>query len=209
MPSEDPADEKLTAKERQFVREYLKDLNQTQAAIRAGFHGPHVRTIASRLVAKVNVAAAIEIAMARRAERTRVTIDRVILELARVAFADMADFATWGPKGVRLYPKSKLSIEDTAAIAEVGETINKFGRVQRIKLHDKKTAWEMLARHLGMNKEKTIAEFLAIFARTDPAGAAALGRYFQALEQGSIDGSGTGSFAADEPTATGTATGTG
>jgi phage terminase small subunit len=53
------AEKPLNAREERFVAEYMIDCNQTQAAIRAGFSVKSARQIASRLMTKANVQAAI------------------------------------------------------------------------------------------------------------------------------------------------------
>jgi phage terminase small subunit len=60
----------LTPKQDMFVREYLIDLNATQAAIRAGYSAKTADVQASRLLGNVQVAAAVQAAMDKRAEET-------------------------------------------------------------------------------------------------------------------------------------------
>lgn len=74
----------MTPKQRRFVEEFLIDLNASAAARRAGY----AEGSAWRVVRRPAVAAAIAEAQAARAERTRVTADKVVTELAKVAFGD-------------------------------------------------------------------------------------------------------------------------
>lgn len=60
----------LTPKQDMFVREYLIDLNATQAAIRAGYSAKTANEQGARLLAHVSVKAAIQAAMDKRAEET-------------------------------------------------------------------------------------------------------------------------------------------
>jgi phage terminase small subunit len=69
---------KLTAKQRRFVDEYLVDLNATKAAIRAGYSHRTARSIGEENLTKPDIAKALDVAMAQRAERTRITADDVI-----------------------------------------------------------------------------------------------------------------------------------
>lgn len=69
---------KLTLKQERFVAEYLKDLNATQAAIRAGYSERSAASIGDENLRKPEVAAAVENAMAKRAERTALTQEEVI-----------------------------------------------------------------------------------------------------------------------------------
>lgn len=74
----------LTAKEAAFVREYLIDLNATQAAIRAQYSAKTAGNIAEQVIKRPHVAAAIQKAMNQRAERTEITADVVLQGVARV-----------------------------------------------------------------------------------------------------------------------------
>lgn len=78
------AERKLTPKQEAFVREYLIDLNGTQAAIRAGYSTATANEQASRLLANVNIATEVQKAMDRRAERTEITADFVLEGIKRV-----------------------------------------------------------------------------------------------------------------------------
>lgn len=74
----------LTARQKQFVAEYLIDLNATQAAIRAGYSEKTAREQASRLLSKVNIQQAISVEMEKRGKRTELTADEVIADLREV-----------------------------------------------------------------------------------------------------------------------------
>ena len=89
----------LNDRQSRFVAEYLVDLNATQAAIRAGYSAATANQIGARLLVNVKVAAAIAEAQAARSRRTEVTQDRVVLELARVAFGDPRRVMSWGRAG--------------------------------------------------------------------------------------------------------------
>ena len=69
---------KLTAKQKCFVAEYLIDLNAKQAAIRAGYSEKTARFIGAENLTKPNIAAAVAAAQAKRSERTEITQDYVL-----------------------------------------------------------------------------------------------------------------------------------
>ncbi len=75
----------LTEKQEQFVREYLIDLNATQAAIRAGYSVKTAYRIGANLLQKSSVREAIEKAQAERAKRVELTADYVLDGLREVA----------------------------------------------------------------------------------------------------------------------------
>ena len=106
---------KLTPKQARFVQEYPIDLNAAQAAIRAGYSAKTARVIGHENLIKPDIAAAIEKAMAERAERTRLTADWVIDELRKLAGANMADYMKSTPEGDPYLDFSRLTREQTAA----------------------------------------------------------------------------------------------
>ncbi len=140
----------LTGKQRKFVSEYLVHLNATRAAIAAGYSPRSAADIGHALLRRhAAVMAAIAEAMKERERRTHVTADRIVKELARIAFADIRSFAQWGPDGMGLRPLAEISDDDAAAVAEIYGPGAAGGR-PKLKLHDKKAALELLARHMGL-----------------------------------------------------------
>ena len=81
----------MTEKQQRFVDEYLIDLNATQAAIRAGYSVKTANEQGAQNLAKVSIQQAIAEQMADRSRRTGVNQDRIVLELARIAFAKITD----------------------------------------------------------------------------------------------------------------------
>lgn len=152
------AAQKLTPKQAEFVRQYLVDLNATQAAIRAGYSEKTANEQGARLLANVSVSQAIAAAQAKREQRTEITADRVVAELAKIAFADPRELMEWGPEGVKLKDSADLTEEQAASVSEVSETTTKDGGSLRLKKHDKVKALELLGRHLGMFTDKVKSE---------------------------------------------------
>lgn len=79
------AKRKLTPKQEMFVKEYLVDLNATQAAIRAGYSIKTADKIGSQLLGKTRVARAIEEAKQKRADKLELTAEWVLENLKNVA----------------------------------------------------------------------------------------------------------------------------
>ncbi len=140
----------LTPKQARFVEEYLVDLNATRAAIRAGYSEKTAYSVGHENLKKPEVAAAIQKAKEVRSERTEITADQVLEELAKIGFAHAGDFFEWGPDGIRVKPQADLTPDQQAAVAEVSETKTKDGGTVKVKLHDKVGALEKIGRHLGM-----------------------------------------------------------
>ena len=91
---------------------------------------------------------------AKRAQRVEITADRVVAELAKIAFADPRDLMEWGPSGVKFKNSADLMEEQAASVAEVTETITQGGGSIRLKKYDKLKALELLGKHLGMFERK-------------------------------------------------------
>lgn len=154
---------KLTAKRKRFVDEWLIDFNGTQAAIRAGYSEKTAAATAARLLRNVNIQNEISHRQRDLQKRTEVTQDRVVKELARVAFADATDYAcvetlTYENEDGTVSPVQIVSPKDTdtlsddqrAAIAGIKHGANGI----EVKLHDKIKALELLGRHIGMFNDK-------------------------------------------------------
>lgn len=148
---------KLTDKQKRFIDEYLIDLNATQAAIRAGYSPKTANEQGSRLLANVSIRARIEQAMAERSKRTGINQDRVLRELARIAFVNAADVINFDSATIA----EGASEDDTAAIASVKvktiPTPDGEGIEREIRLADKLKALELCGKHLGMFNDKVDA----------------------------------------------------
>lgn len=145
---------KLTEKQQRFADEYLIDLNGTQAAIRAGYSPKTAAEQGSRMLRVVKVRAHIDKQLAERSKRTGINQDRVLQELARIAFVratDVIDLET-----ASILPDA--SDDDLAVIQSVKvknmHSDNVSGTEREIKFTDKLKALDMLGKHLGMFNDK-------------------------------------------------------
>lgn len=140
----------MTRKQERFVEEYLVDLNATQAAIRAGYSPASAQQISSEMMSKPVVRARIDTAMAELSKRTGVSQERVIRELAKVAFVNPTDVIDF--ESAKLLDSA--TSDDTAAIASVKvktiPTADGLGVEREIKVADKLKALELLGKHFGM-----------------------------------------------------------
>ena len=140
---------KLTDKQRRFVDEYLIDLNGTQAAIRAGYSAKPANEQASRMLANVSIQQAVSEAMAERSKRTGVNQDRIVLELARIAFLKMTDVVDSEGR-----IKENASEDDLACIESIkykhSDTETGSSTEREVKTASKLKAMELLGKHLGM-----------------------------------------------------------
>lgn len=144
---------KLTPKQQRFVEEYLIDLNATQAAIRAGYSPKTAKDIGCENLAKPNIRACIDKAMAERSKRTGINADRVLQELARIGFVNPKDVINFNKASV----EANASEDDLAAIQSVKVKIMQSENgdmVEReVRLNDKLKALELMGKHLGMFKD--------------------------------------------------------
>ena len=156
-------DVKLTPKQMRFVDEWLIDFNGKQAAIRAGYSAKTAEATAARLLRNVKVQAEIARRQKDLQRRTEVSQERVVKELARVAFADATDYVQVEARtvekndgtelsyqAVTLTETAELSADQRAAIAGIKQGVNGV----EVKLHDKIKALELLGRHIGMFNDK-------------------------------------------------------
>lgn len=179
---------KLTAKQQRFCDEYLIDLNATQAAIRAGYSERTANEQGARLLAKVSVQQYIEKRKADRVERTEITQDMVLRELAIIAFSNAADYASIVEKDAMVEVNgvtvpledadgnpikyrtvepvltSDLTEEQKKALAVIKKGRDGF----EVKPYDKVRALELLGKHLGMWTERVEVEaILPVFGGED------------------------------------------
>lgn len=144
----------LTPKEALFVKEYLVDLNATDAARRAGYSAKTAGVIAHELLGKPRVATAIQEAQKARSARLDITADMVLQEMAKLAFSNMQDY------GDVLKDADLHGLERplAAAVSEMTVDTMKEGRGEeaqdvrrvRLKLYDKGAALVNVAKAIGM-----------------------------------------------------------
>jgi phage terminase small subunit len=151
----------LNAKITRFVAEYLIDLNATQAAVRAGYSERTAYAQGSRLLKDAEVSAAVAAGMQARAERTAITQDRVLEELAVVGFSSVWDYQIDEDGNVTLDAAARPeSIRAVASIKRKRRTIPRddgddIVEVEtEIRLWDKPGVLRLAGQHLGMFTEK-------------------------------------------------------
>ena len=141
----------LTSKQFIFCKEYLIDFNATRAIIKAGYSKNSAETQGSRMLTNVKVKAYITKHKAERAEKLDITADKVLKEIANVAFFDIRNIFD----GSSLKQVSDLEEKTARALSSVKSRIEKldgenFAEVVEVKANDKLKALDMLSRHLGL-----------------------------------------------------------
>lgn len=144
----------MTDQQRAFIREYLVDLNGAQAAIRAGYSTERARKTAYELLRHPAIREEVQKAMDERAEEVGITAERVLREVASIAFDDIGnylEFRTNEESGiVELAIKDSETI-DTKNISEI--SLSKEGTF-KFKLYCKDRALELLGKHLKLFSDR-------------------------------------------------------
>lgn len=105
---------------------------------------------AHRLLKSADIQQRIAELRAPALQKVGVTVERVVSEYARIAFADMRRFASVKKGSVALTDSSEWTDDDAAAVSELGESVSKDGGSVRFKLHSKTAALDSLAKYLRM-----------------------------------------------------------
>ena len=143
-----------TAKQRRFAEEYMKDLNATQAAIRAGYSKRSAEWIGPQLLTKPHVAELVGELRAAQTERTGSDADRIKEALRAIAYSDQRKYQKWGASGVNVLESSGLTDKEAMAVAEVSQMITGAGGSFKIRQFDKLRALELLAKMEGLLSDK-------------------------------------------------------
>ncbi|PXW75966.1 phage terminase small subunit [Blastomonas natatoria] len=150
----------LTPKQEAFVREYLIDLNATQAAIRAGYSAKTAKQQGQRLLTNVDVQAAVTDGQAKRAEQTGIDAAYVLNRLVEIDQMDVLDILddAMSLKPVSDWPKvwrQYLSGVDVAEMFEgSGDDRRMVGILKKIKWPDKVKNLELIGKHVGVQAFK-------------------------------------------------------
>lgn len=154
---------KLTAKREAFCHEMLKDNHQTNAALRAGYSITSASTEGSRLMQMPMIQERIAQLRAELAARTAVHPEKIVRELATIAFADVGDVLRLAHDGESLvFDFENMPPEFTRTISSIKVDTYMHGRGDRgrevrsvdVKMIDKRGALVDLAKIFGMMREQ-------------------------------------------------------
>ena len=148
------------AKHEAFAQGLAKGLSADEAYARAGFK-PN-RGNASRLKANESIAARVDEIVGKGAERAEATVERVLKELSRIGFSDLRNVftegghlrhpSTWDDATAAAISSIKVITRPAGGVDEDGN--KEVEHVHEIKLWDKNSALEKIAKHLGMFIER-------------------------------------------------------
>lgn len=145
----------LNDKQKKFCREYVKDFNGTQSAIRAGYSKKTANEQASRLLANVNIQTFLSELKTKLANRQEITAERILAEFGKIAFSSIAHMHnTWISRKEfeELTDDQKDCIESikTRVRTVIGEDEPYAIEEVQIKLYDKQRALENLGKYVGL-----------------------------------------------------------
>lgn len=160
---DDPRFEGLTDKQRTFCIRYCLHFNATRAAIEAGYSEKTAHDSGMENLKKPVLKSFIDAVRANTAQAAEISKLRIIEELKKVAFANIADIKSdWGVNK----PWAELTEDEKAALAEIDYTKDFLSggsgeeaitrERMRVKQHDKLKAMEMLSKLLGYNEPEKI-----------------------------------------------------
>ena len=143
-----------SAKHEAFAQGLAKGLSASEAYIAAGYN--ESRSAACRLSTNVNVQSRVAELVNKSAEKAGVTVERVLSELARVGFSDLRKAFD---RNGRLLRPEEWDDDTAAAISSIEVVTRNIGdgeveHVHKIKVWDKNSALEKIAKHLGMFIER-------------------------------------------------------
>lgn len=153
----------MTDAQKRFCDEYLIDLNATRAykvAYPNCKKNETAKSAGSRLLTNVDLQEYLAEKMKEREQRTEITQDMVIQELAKIAFLDISKLydKNGNLKNIQDIDKDTVkaisSLETLEEYDGYGDNRKKIGDTQKVKLLDKTKALELLGRHLGIFNDK-------------------------------------------------------
>lgn len=146
----------LTKQQEAFAVEYLKDLNGTQAAKRAGYSKKTAHAQACRLLTDAKVGAEIRKRMREREEQTKIDINYVLTRLVEVDQMDVKDILNDDDSFLPIneWPKIWRQMISGLDVKEIferdGKTLKKIGETKKIKWPDKIKNIELIGKHTSV-----------------------------------------------------------
>lgn len=160
----------LTDKQRRFCEEYLVDLNATQAAIRAGYKEKNAYIIGHENLRKPKISEYLSREREELSQKTKVTQERIIDELASIAFAKITDYAKIIDKPIQITKNGTIELlrDESGKVINVQDieftltdkltdeqkrSISSLKRTRsgiELRTHNKLEALKLLGEYLGM-----------------------------------------------------------
>lgn len=154
----------LTDKQRLFCHEYIKDLNATKAAIRAGYKEVNADTVACELIKKTWVSLEIQRLMDKRSKKLEIKSDEILQELKLLGHSDIRGLfdenncvkpmKNWPEELARAvasievieeYQRLPMDVHCTECTKLITQQL--IGFTKKVKFWDKPKSLELMGRH--------------------------------------------------------------
>lgn len=147
---------KFTPRQQLFVNEYLKDLNATQAAMRAGYSEKSAGRFAQELLSKVHIKQAVTEAIEARNRAVGIDAQYVLQRLLDIDQMDILDIMnddfSFRPLGEwpRVWRQFMSGMENVETFAGRGDDRTLTGYIRKIKWPDKARNLELIGKHVNV-----------------------------------------------------------
>lgn len=150
----------LTPKQKAFVREYILCRNGSEAARKAGYSKKSADVEAARLLGNASIQTLIQKNDAKMQEKFEITQDKILDEMAAVAFGHIGRVMDWDKDSITMIPKEEMSERDMKFIESIQITETKTDKDTTSTSFKVKTlaaykvaALEKLGKQIGLFKE--------------------------------------------------------
>jgi len=148
----------LNDQHERFCKEYLKDLNLTQAYARVypDATATTARANGSKLLTNTDIQERIQELMKARNARIDLDGDKVVQRLANIAFGHLGMICVWTESGLEIKDQDELTEQELAIIAEIDMSPvsdgdgGLLGYRKKVRMKDSLKALELLSKHLGL-----------------------------------------------------------
>lgn len=146
---------KLTHRQKKFVKYYVQTLNAKRSAMKAGI----AEKSSSRWAYKQMHNPMIKLAIKQEMESELLDIDMIkakaVKTLMEMAFGDIEDFVEWKGNKVTVKDSKKLTYNQRTMIQSVKENVNNAGiSTVEIKFYDRQKALDQLGKYLELYTHK-------------------------------------------------------
>lgn len=137
----------LTAQEKRFCEEYVKDFDGPRARKDAGYRGNRTH---EELLAREGMQEYVDLLCDEITERLKLSADAILNELKVIAFSNIKDFVSWTKSSITVKPLKEMDPALLPAISEISDTANGI----KLKLHNKLDALERLHKYVAAKPKK-------------------------------------------------------
>lgn len=137
----------ISAKQRKFLSEYLKDLNGKQAALRAGYSSKSAKVTASRMLTNDNLRRELSNRLKEIYDEYKDDQAKLLRELAIIGFARITDYVKIDNEEIQIKNEYEIPKEIIGAISEISISESKTRKKKSIKLHNKIEALKLLGNY--------------------------------------------------------------